>query len=83
MEASMESVVQPFAQKAIDLNLACMDILNDKLGFPPGRFRELHKVDALSTSEARIVRTPPPPPEGWTKNVALGAHTDFGSIVSK
>ncbi|KAF7440296.1 hypothetical protein PC9H_000640 [Pleurotus ostreatus] len=80
VEASMESVIRPFSRKAIDLNLVCMDVLNDKLGFPPGKFRELHKVDALSTSEARIVRTPPPPPGGWNKNVALGAHTDFGSM---
>jgi len=75
--ARMESTVRPFVLKSLEVNNTIIDIFNDKLGLRKGRLLEMHLAKELSGCEARIIRN------GATKNtlkLALGSHTDFGSL---
>ena len=74
----MESTVKPFIEKSLEVNNAIMDILNDKLDLKKGRLLEFHTNEEFSGSEARIIRNPP---TSNTQRIALGSHTDFGSLV--
>lgn len=78
----MESTIKPFVQKSVDINDTFIDVFNDRLGFPKGTFAKKHPMWEPSCSEARCIRTPPGPNGLDDKKTALGAHTDFGSLVS-
>ncbi|KAF8882734.1 Clavaminate synthase-like protein [Gymnopilus junonius] len=73
----MESTIQPFVRKSLAVNNTIMDILNDKLGLKKGRLLEFHTDEEFSASEARIIRNPP---MSNTQKIAIGSHTDFGSL---
>ncbi|KAF8871423.1 Clavaminate synthase-like protein [Gymnopilus junonius] len=75
--ARMESTVKPFIEKSLAVNNTLMDILNDKLGLKKGRLLEFYTNEEFSGSEARIIRNPP---MSDTQKIALGSHTDFGSL---
>ena len=81
VEERMDSAVRPFVRKSMEVNQTLMDILNDRLGLSSGRLAELHTPEEHSGSEARCIKkmpasTPEPP-----DRAAIGAHTDFGSLV--
>lgn len=44
-----------------------------------GGLQALHRLDSISGDQIRFVRAPPQEPS--TKGVALGEHTDFGSVT--
>jgi isopenicillin N synthase-like dioxygenase len=75
----MPTVIQPFVQRSTNVNATIMNILNDKLALPKGTLESLHSIEEHSGSEARIIKNPPKPQE--EANRAIGAHTDFGSLV--
>jgi len=80
VEERMDSAVRPFVRKSMDVNQTLMDILNDRLGLPPRCLAKLHTPEEHSKCEARIIKkTPTSTPEPPDK-VAIGAHTDFGSL---
>lgn len=80
VEQGIPNVVRPFVEKSLEVNQTILDIFNDKLGLPEKHLSQLHPLDARSGSEARILRNPPMPHN--THKRAIGAHTDFGSLVS-
>ena len=75
----MEAVVTPFVILSSEINSTILQIFNDKLGLPEGTLGNLHKLKEPSFSEARCIKSPPSPANPKT---AIGAHTDFGSLVS-
>lgn len=75
----MESTVIPFVKHSFEVNNLILDIFNDKLGLPSGKLRECHKSSEFSGSEARIIKNRI---TSNTSKEAIGAHTDFGSLVS-
>src|SRR6266702_1409729 len=81
VEECMDSAVRPFVLKSMEVNQTLIDVLNDRLGLPPGCLAKLHTPGEHSGSEARCIKkTPasiPEPPD----RAAIGAHTDFGSLV--
>lgn len=80
VNARMESTIKPFIERSIDINMALMDVFNDKLGLPKGALAALHKRDAPAGSESRCIKNPPS--YGKPADMqAIGAHTDFGSLV--
>ncbi len=79
VNARMESTVRPFVEACTDANNTLMAVFNAKLGLPEGTLAGLHARDEPSVSEARVIKVPATP--GSTK-IAVGAHTDFGSLVS-
>ncbi|KAF4586406.1 hypothetical protein EYR38_010682 [Pleurotus pulmonarius] len=77
VNARMESTVRPFVEACTDANNTLMAVFNAKLGLPEGTLASLHARDEPSVSEARVIKVPATP--GSTK-IAVGAHTDFGSL---
>jgi hypothetical protein len=78
---SMDSAIKPFMQKSMEVNRLFLDIFEKKLGLPEGELMKRHRVDQVSGSEARCIKNTPKP-EGMSEaKTAIGAHTDFGSLV--
>ncbi|KAF7318638.1 Clavaminate synthase-like protein [Mycena chlorophos] len=76
VDARMDSTIKPFVEKSLAVNMTLLAIFNDKLGFPEGTLAKLHLREEFSTSETRVLYSPPA-----TKGTqAVGAHTDFGSL---
>ena len=76
----MTTTVRPFVQKSLEVNQTILGIFNDKLGLPKGTLTDLHPPREHSGSEARLIKNPPMPHNIHKR--AIGAHTDFGSLVS-
>ena len=91
----MESTITPFVRKSLEVNNTILAILEKKLGLPEGALLDIHSDKFPSCSEARCIRNPPVrannslldsnvPSSGGggaeEGKVALGAHTDFGSL---
>lgn len=72
----------PFVRKSLEINNTFLGIFNDKLGLPKGTLEQLHSMEEHSGSEARLIRAPPMPGAAVAGKATLGAHTDFGSLVS-
>ena len=81
VEARMESTIRPFVQKSLAVNTTILDVLNDRLGLPKGALAARHPFEEPSGSEARTIKNPPRPNGMSEAQAAIGAHTDFGSLV--
>lgn len=81
-EARMESTIKPFVQRSIYVNDVLLGALGGKLGLPPNALGDRHKIDELSGSETRCIKNPPRPAGMSESRSVVGAHTDFGSLVS-
>lgn len=79
VNARMESSVKPFVSACMEANNTILNIFNDKLGLPSGTLASLHSMEEHSVSEARVIKVPP---SRDTDAIAVGSHTDFGSLVS-
>ncbi|EPQ57829.1 Clavaminate synthase-like protein [Gloeophyllum trabeum ATCC 11539] len=79
LREAMEDVVQPLVRGCVAMNLAMLAALTGKLQLPNGTLARLHAyaAGAESCSELRCLRTSPCQESG---RIALGAHTDFGSL---
>ena len=82
VNARMGNTIKPFIQKSVEVNSTLIEVFNDKLGLPKGALMERHKMFEPSCSESRCIRNPPRP-GGDDSKAALGAHTDFGSLVRR
>ncbi|KAG5652862.1 hypothetical protein H0H81_003361 [Sphagnurus paluster] len=81
VNAHMEPTIIPFIRKSLDINNTLLDILNDRLGLPKGTLLEKHRMEEYSGSESRVIRNPPQHQQpGKPPTVAIGSHTDFGSL---
>jgi len=79
IEREMTTIVKPFVQKSLEITQTILGIFNDRLGLPKGTLVDLHSLHERSGSEARLIKNPPMPHN--THKRAIGAHTDFGSLV--
>ncbi len=78
VNARMESAVKPFVTACMEANNTILGIFNDKLGLPSGTLERFHSSEEHSVSEARLIKVPP---SKDTESIAVGSHTDFGSLV--
>ncbi|KAK0213457.1 hypothetical protein DFS33DRAFT_1248254 [Desarmillaria ectypa] len=77
VNARMSSTIQPFITKSVEINDTVLAIFSVKLGLPEGSLAEKHSQEEFSASEARTIKSP----AGYTSDrMAIGAHTDFGSL---
>lgn len=72
--------IRTFIEASDNVNRTLIDLMSDRLGLPRDILRERHNPSFHTPSESRIIRNPPKPMN--PTEVALGAHTDFGSLVS-
>ena len=56
-----------------------LDLLNESLQLPPATLANLHRQTHQSGDHVRFVKAPPQPVDD--RRVALGQHTDFGSVT--
>ena len=77
VNARMKDAVIPFIRKSMAVNNTILDIFERLLGLPKGALAALHATDEACGSEARVVKTPPN-----QSSAGIGAHTDFGTLVS-
>ena len=75
----MESTIIPFVRKSLEVNNTFLEVFAERLGLPPGDLLERHRLDEFSGSEARVIRNPP---TDDPNRLAIGGHTDFGTLVS-
>ncbi|KAL0574773.1 hypothetical protein V5O48_007184 [Marasmius crinis-equi] len=73
----MNSTVVPFIKKSSEINTMILNIFNDKLSPPAGELAKRHRPGNFSGSKARTIKNPKGMPKG---RMAIGAHTDFGSL---
>lgn len=81
VNARMEGTIRPFIQKSLDVNLTLLAVFNERLGLPEGTLAKCHLMDEHSACESRVIKNPPKPGEMPEDKAAIGAHTDFGSLV--
>ena len=77
--ARMASTIAPFVRQSLEVNNVILDVFNDKLGLPAGALLKRHLMEEFSESIVRITRNAP---TTNTAKIAIGSHTDFGSLVS-
>ncbi|KAJ7083078.1 hypothetical protein B0H15DRAFT_923959 [Mycena belliarum] len=78
VNANMPTAVTPFMKKSIEINNTLLQIFNDKLGLPHDALQKRHTLQDYSGSETRVIKNPPSPHAPL--KVAIGAHTDFGTL---
>lgn len=79
----MEGTIKPFVKKSLEVNTTVLSVFEKKLDLRAGALLECHPLAEPSGSEARVIKNPPPRANEHTSanpKVALGAHTDFGSL---
>ena len=82
VNARMTNTIAPFVRKSLAINETILNIFNAKLGLPEGALANLHIREEYSGSEARCIKNPPKPETSPSDiKAAIGAHTDFGSLV--
>lgn len=77
----MAGTIQPFVKHSAEVNLVLMEVLAKRLGFREGLLAAKHRLEETSGSETRCIKNPPRPGGISEEKAALGAHTDFGSMV--
>jgi isopenicillin N synthase-like dioxygenase len=77
----MESTIIPFVRASLAVNATLLNVFNDRLGLPEGELTKRHTMEEFSGSETRCIRNPPRPQGMTEEQRAIGAHTDFGSLV--
>lgn len=77
VNSHMRDTFMPFVRKSVAINATFLAFFERRLQLPPGEFARIHAADRINGGEARCVRTPP-----RQQSVGIGAHTDFGSLVS-
>ncbi|KAH8111455.1 Clavaminate synthase-like protein [Phellopilus nigrolimitatus] len=85
VNARMDLAIKPFVHKSLEVNKTIISVFEKKLGLAAGTLLKFHLDEEPSGSEARCIKNPPkrtPAAEidAAKDKVALGAHTDFGSL---
>jgi isopenicillin N synthase-like dioxygenase len=75
----METVVKPFVSGCVEVTQTLIEVFNEFLDLPTGTLGRLHSTEVPSISEARCIKVPVISQTDEDK-IALGAHTDFGSL---
>ncbi|KAJ6028754.1 Oxoglutarate/iron-dependent dioxygenase [Penicillium herquei] len=73
------ALLKSFMSNSHQIVTIILEILNDKLGLHPNTLPNLHRQTSPSGDQVRWVKAPPQPLSD--RRVALGQHTDFGSIT--
>jgi hypothetical protein len=81
VNARMESTIKPFVQKSVDINMTILEVFNDRLGLPKGTLASKHQMYAPSGCESRVIKNPARKDSTVPPSQAIGAHSDFGSLV--
>ncbi|CAF1287434.1 unnamed protein product [Didymodactylos carnosus] len=77
-----KEVLKQFIIKSHDIVLVILEILSTKLGLDPHALPDLHRLTHPSGDQLRLTKSIICPfQQQLSPHVALGAHTDFGSVT--
>lgn len=74
-----QDLIKSYIHDSHKLVTFLLSLLDSYLQLPEGTLQSLHRVDQPSGDQIRIVKSPPQPPSD--QRIALGKHTDFGSLT--
>ncbi|RPD55163.1 Clavaminate synthase-like protein [Lentinus tigrinus ALCF2SS1-7] len=76
---NMNSVLRPFVEKSMEINMYFLSIMDDRLGLPQGTLAGLNKPEEPNGGTVRLIRAAP----AITPNAQtfVTAHTDFGALT--
>ena len=77
----MVNTIVPFVKKTRAITVVLLKILERKLGLPEGELVKKHSDEELSANQTRCIKSSPRAP-GDENKIAIGGHTDSGSLVS-
>ena len=73
------ALIKSFMSSAHGIVTLVLTLLNDHLKLPTGTLQGMHRLEGRGGDQVRFVKAPPQPVDD--RRVALGAHTDFGSVT--
>jgi len=73
------ALLKSYMQRSHAIVTLILRDLNAKLSLPSGTLESKHRLRAVSGDQVRWVRSPPQPMDD--QKMALGEHTDFGSVT--
>ncbi|KAK2762011.1 hypothetical protein FQN53_007594 [Emmonsiellopsis sp. PD_33] len=68
-----------FMTNAHSIVTIILNLLNSHLNLPPSTLANLHRLQAFSGDQVRMIKAPPEPMDD--RRTVLGQHTDFGSVT--
>lgn len=76
---SNRELLRSFVRRSHAIINLLLSIINTHLGLPANRLPSLHRLRGISGDQVRWVHSPPQPMDD--RKLALGEHTDFGSMT--
>ncbi|OAQ65285.2 1-aminocyclopropane-1-carboxylate oxidase [Pochonia chlamydosporia 170] len=76
---SRRDLIKSFMASAYSIVSLVLELLNDHLALPPGTLQSMHRLEGHGGDQVRFIKAPPQPQDDRT--IALGEHTDFGSVT--
>jgi isopenicillin N synthase-like dioxygenase len=73
------SLLKSFITSSHSIVTLVLELLNEHLRLPPDTLPGLHRLYSTSGDHVRFIKAPPQPVDD--RRVALGEHTDFGSVT--
>lgn len=73
------ALLKSYMQRSHAIVTLILGQLNSRLGLPSDTLQSLHRLRGVSGDQVRWVRSPPQPMDD--RKMALGEHTDFGSVT--
>ncbi|KAI1910311.1 hypothetical protein LOZ12_004712 [Ophidiomyces ophidiicola] len=72
-------LLKSFMTNAHSIVNLILDLLNGYLGLPASTLVNMHRLNHATGDQVRFIKAPPQPVDD--RRVALGQHTDFGSVT--
>ncbi|KAK2616968.1 hypothetical protein QQS21_000057 [Conoideocrella luteorostrata] len=76
---SRRSLIKTFMASAYSIVSLVLELLNDHLSLPTGTLQSMHRLEGHGGDQVRFIKAPPQPQDD--RSIALGEHTDFGSVT--
>ncbi|KAK4940873.1 hypothetical protein LTR10_019145 [Elasticomyces elasticus] len=78
--SSRRPLMKSFIGQAHGIVTLVLELLNEHLRLPPNTFQDMHRLEeGHSGDQIRFIKAPPQPVDD--RKIALGEHTDFGSVT--
>ena len=79
VQEKMKSILRPFVEKSMDINMFFLSIMDDRLGLTQGTLASFNRPEDPNGGTVRLIRAAPAiRPDAQT---FVTAHTDFGALV--
>jgi isopenicillin N synthase-like dioxygenase len=76
---SQRSLIRGFMESSYAIVSLVLALLNAHLALPPDTLPSMHRLHGRGGDQVRFIKAPPQPQDD--RSIALGEHTDFGSVT--